>query len=119
MKNLIKLEEAAMFLLAVFLFYWQLDFKGWVFWALLLTPDIIMLGYLINTKTGAFNYNLFHHKLTGIFIYLIGLYSTNLELQFIGLILFAHSSMDSVFGYGLKYLDNFQSTHLGLIGKQK
>ncbi|MBK7035410.1 MAG: DUF4260 domain-containing protein [Bacteroidetes bacterium] len=119
MKNLIKLEEAAMFLLAVFLFYWQLDFKGWVFWALLLAPDVSMLGYLINTKTGAFTYNLFHHKLTGILFYLLGIYLTNPEMQFVGLLLFAHSSMDRVFGYGLKFSDNFHNTHLGMIGKAK
>ncbi len=50
METIIQLEEAGMFLLGVFLFYFQLDYAGWIFWVLLLTPDISMLGYLINTK---------------------------------------------------------------------
>ncbi|MFI5170927.1 MAG: DUF4260 domain-containing protein [Chitinophagales bacterium] len=118
MKFIIQLEEAGMFLLAVFLFYFQSDFSGWIFWALLITPDISMLGYLIDTKVGAFTYNLIHHKLVGILIYIAGIYFTIPELQLAGLILFAHSSMDRVFGYGLKYPDSFQHTHLGMIGKK-
>jgi hypothetical protein len=38
-------------------------------------------------------------------------------LQLAGLILFGHSSMDRVLGYGLKYSDSFQHTHLGMLGK--
>ena len=34
-----------------------------------------------------------------------------------GLILFGHSSMDRILGYGLKYPDSFEHTHLGMIGK--
>ncbi len=32
--------------------------------------------------------------------------------------LFAHSSMDRMLGYGLKYEDSFGNTHLGMIGKK-
>jgi hypothetical protein len=35
-----------------------------------------------------------------------------------GIILFAHSSMDRLFGYGLKYFTGFSDTHLGKIGKE-
>ena len=37
----------------------------------------------------------------------------------LGIILFGHASMDRVFGYGLKFGDNFHHTHLGWIGKLK
>jgi hypothetical protein len=40
-------------------------------------------------------------------------------LQLAGIILFTHSSMDRVFGYGLKYPDSFNNTHLGPIGKAR
>lgn len=33
-------------------------------------------------------------------------------------ILFGHSAMDRIFGYGLKFNDNFKNTHLGWIGKK-
>jgi hypothetical protein len=38
-------------------------------------------------------------------------------LQLVGLILLGHSSLDRVFGYGLKYADSFRHTHLGWIGR--
>jgi hypothetical protein len=51
-------------------------------------------------------------------VYVLGAYFNNQLLQLIGLILFGHSSMDRALGYGLKYPDSFQNTHLGIIGKQ-
>ncbi|MBV9963446.1 MAG: DUF4260 domain-containing protein [Parafilimonas sp.] len=116
MKQLIQLEEAAMFLFAAFLFS-KLSFAWWWFPVLILTPDIGMLGYVAGNKVGAITYNLFHHKAIALIIYVAGLYVGNQVLQLIGLILFAHSSMDRFFGYGLKYFSGFQHTHLGEIGK--
>lgn len=106
-----------MFMLAVFGFY-NLDYSWWVFPALLLIPDASMLGYILNPRTGAFLYNVVHHKLLGILIFIIGILSVSSSLQLAGIILFAHSSMDRIFGYGLKYGDSFSHTHLGLIGKK-
>lgn len=34
-------------------------------------------------------------------------------LSLIGIVMLAHSSLDRVLGYGLKYPDSFQRTHLG------
>lgn len=110
MKNLIRLEEALMLKT-------HLSYDWWLYWVLFLTPDIGMLGYVINTRVGAFTYNLFHHKGLAIALLLAGIYLVNEPLQFIGLLLFGHSSFDRMLGYGLKYSDNFQHTHLGLIGK--
>jgi hypothetical protein len=39
--------------------------------------------------------------------------------MFIGGMLFAHSSLDRVMGFGLKFTDSFNHTHLGVAGKQK
>lgn len=116
MKNLLRLEEACMFGLALYLNS-LLPFAGWVFWALLLAPDLSMLGYLINTRIGAWMYNLIHHKGLAIALYLAGYFLQTHELMLAGVVLFAHSSMDRVFGYGLKYTDDFKHTHLGWIGK--
>ncbi|MGD2057600.1 MAG: DUF4260 domain-containing protein [Anaerolineales bacterium] len=118
MKTLIKFEEAALFALAIWLFS-QLDVSLW--WALLmlLAPDIGMLGYLFNTQVGAISYNLLHHKGIAIGLYLLGILVMSPILQMIGLIMFGHSSLDRVFGYGLKFKDAFQHTHLGWIGKSR
>lgn len=116
MKNLLKLEELAMFGIAVYLFTF-LDYPWWLFAIFFLAPDIGMAGYLINQKAGAFTYNILHHKGIAVAIYMIGIFLSQPLIMFAGLILFAHSSFDRILGYGLKYSDSFKNTHLGLIGK--
>lgn len=112
MKNQIKLEEAAMFALSIYLFN-QLDYAWWWFLALILTPDLGMLGYLINPKIGAISYNVFHHKGIAVIIMIAGWYFVFPWFILTGIILFGHASMDRFFGYGLKYPDSFKHTHLG------
>ena len=116
MKNLLKLEELFMFALTIFLFS-KLDFAWWWYPVLLFTPDFSMFGYLVNPQIGAWTYNFVHHKALGISIFVVGLILANQPIQLAGLILFGHSSMDRVMGYGLKHTDSFQHTHLGVIGK--
>ena len=118
MKQLIQLEEAAMFLFGIFLFN-QLSFSWWLFPALIFLPDISMFGYAAGNKTGAVIYNIFHHKAIALIVYVAGFYFYNEPMMFIGIILFSHSSMDRFFGYGLKYFTGFSDTHLGKIGKAK
>ena len=66
---------------------------------LFFTPDIAFLAYLINTKVGGF--------------------FTSLEwILGLGIVYVGHSAFDRLFGYGLKYPDSFQNTHLGLIGNK-
>ncbi len=116
MKLLLKLEEVAELLLAIFVFSY-LDFAWWVFPALILLPDLSMIGYLINTKVGAALYNLVHHKGVGIAVGALGFLLHSQSLMLAGVILFGHSATDRCFGYGLKYNDHFKHTHLGFIGK--
>ncbi|MUV02756.1 DUF4260 family protein [Flavobacterium rakeshii] len=116
MKGLIKLEEAALFLLGIY-FFSQLDYAWWWFLVLLLAPDFSMIGYAFGNKAGAWAYNFFHHRGVAILLYLAGMYYSSQLLQLIGVIWFAHSSMDRMFGYGLKYENGFKFTHLGEIGK--
>ena len=112
MKSILKLEELLQFTLGIYLFS-TLSYAWWLFLVLILLPDIGMLGYLVNTKTGALTYNVFHHKGLAILILLIGIYFKIEVMQLIGIILFSHAALDRVFGYGLKYADNFKNTHLG------
>lgn len=117
MKTTLKLEELALFILGIVAFS-QLQFAWWWFLILLLTPDIGMLGYLFGNKAGAFCYNLFHHRGIAVLVYLFGVYFKMEILQLTGIILFSHSAMDRIFGYGLKYEKGFKFTHLGEIGKK-
>ncbi len=115
MKNLLQLEELGQFGFAIFLFT-QLEFQWWLFPLCLLLPDVSMIGYLINPKTGARLYNFFHHKLLAIVVLILGFWLKIPVMEFIGIILFAHSAMDRIFGYGLKFHDDFKHTHLGWMG---
>lgn len=117
MNNLLKLEELGQFLLSIILFS-QLNYAWWVFPACILLPDLSMIGYLANPKIGAWLYNFFHHKLVAITIFVFGFWLGNSLLTLAGVILFGHSAMDRIFGYGLKFDDNFKNTHLGWIGKE-
>ena len=116
MKNLLKLEELFLFGLALFLFS-QLDY-GWGWYALLfLAPDLSMIGYLANPRLGSWTYNVIHHKALAVALYVLGYLLSIPWLMFAGTLLLGHSSFDRVFGYGLKYPDSFQETHLGKIGR--
>ncbi|WP_367756748.1 DUF4260 domain-containing protein [Flavobacterium sp. WC2430] len=117
MKTILKLEELGLFVFGIFLFS-QLDYAWWWFLVLILVPDFSMIGYAFGNKSGAVAYNLFHHRGIAVLVYLVGIYSSNQVVQLIGIILFAHSSMDRMFGYGLKYDTGFKFTHLGEIGKK-
>jgi uncharacterized protein DUF4260 len=117
MKQLLRLEEAAMFLLSISLiarlpyaWYW------WLVW--ILAPDLSMLAYLGGNKIGAIGYDLVHHKGVAIAVYLGGLCTNHPAVEYAGLILFGHSCMDRGMGYGLKYFSGFSDTHLGKIGRQ-
>lgn len=117
MKSVVKLEELGLFILGVY-FFNQLEYAWWWFLVLILVPDFSMIGYLLGDKIGAFCYNLVHHRGIAIAVYLVGIYFSIAVIQLSGVILFAHSSMDRMLGYGLKYETGFKFTHLGEIGKQ-
>lgn len=118
MKIQLQLEYAAFLLLGIVAFI-HTEFSWWWFAGLFFAPDISMLGYIAGNKTGAFFYNLFHHFGVAIIVYLLGTFFSLPSLHMIGAILFAHSAFDRLLGYGLKYPDSFQNTHLGKIGKGK
>lgn len=112
MQRTLKLEELAMFGFSLFLFN-QTEYVWWIYLALILVPDIGMIGYLINSKTGALTYNLFHHKGIALSILILGYYYSFDWVVLTGIILFGHTAFDRMLGYGLKYDDSFKHTHLG------
>lgn len=117
MKNILKLEETGMLALCVYILSsWQVEW--WWYLILVLGPDISMLGYFGGNKVGAACYNLFHHKGIAVAVFVVGLLLRNPLVQMIGIVLFGHSSMDRIFGYGLKTDEGFKHTHLGIIGKR-
>ncbi len=118
MDRLLKLEELGLFGLSLLLFS-QLDYAWWVYPVLLLAPDLGMIGYLVNPAVGAVTYNLTHHKGLAVLLYAAGILAAFPALALVGIILLGHASLDRVLGYGLKYPDSFQHTHLGWIGASR
>lgn len=116
MNNLLRLESLALFIASLFL-YTSLEISWWWYAAFILVPDLGMLGYLVNARTGAYTYNLFHHMAVGILLYGIGLLLDQQIIMVVGAILFSHTTLDRIFGYGLKYEKGFKFTHLGEVGK--
>jgi len=117
MDLVLKLEDAVKFVLAYFLSLY-FGHAWWLFFAWLLAPDLSMIGYVINTRVGAWLYNLAHHQGLALVVLAVGFYLNMSSLTFTGIILFGHSALDRMLGYGLKYSDSFKHTHLGWIGKK-
>lgn len=119
MKLILKSEEAAMTIIAVYcLTFHSLGLSVWVWILLFFSPDISMLGYAANARVGAFCYNLFHHKGLAILLIAAGYFFKTEVVLAIGILLFAHAAFDRIWGYGLKYTSGFKDTHLGSLEKQ-
>ena len=99
--------------------YAVLGGNWWIFAALLLAPDLSMLGQLAGASAGARPYNLAHTYSTpvalGAIALLLGLYWA---LPYLA-IWIAHIGADRALGYGLKYPGSFRDTHLGRIGRKE
>ena len=108
---LLRIEEATLLILT--LFAYQHLHASWLLFAILfLTPDLFMLGYLINPRIGAATYNLVH-TLTLPFALLFLSYLQHWQRALaIALIWTAHIALDRLLGYGLKYPTFFKDTHL-------
>jgi len=118
MNKLLKLEEFGLFFLSMFLFS-ELSLAWWIYPLFLLAPDLGMIGYALGPRVGAVTYNTTHHKGLAAVLYAIGILSSIPVLALIGVIMLGHSSLDRVLGFGLKYGDSFQHTHLGWIGSRR
>lgn len=99
--------------------YQYLGGNWWLFAALLLAPDLAMLGALAGEKTGARLYNLTHTYTLPAVLAAAGGLSGAMWLVEVALIWAAHIGMDRAIGYGLKYPGFDHHTHLGLIGKAR
>jgi hypothetical protein len=114
-KLLLRLEETALAALAAWLFV-ETGYPWWWLAVFFLLPDLGMLGYLLGPRPGAVTYNLIHHRALAVVVYGLGLLAAQPLVQAAGAVLLFHSSVDRALGYGLKYGEGFNSTHLGTIG---
>jgi Domain of unknown function (DUF4260) len=108
---LLRVEEA--FLLAAsIMLYRHLHFSWLLFAVLFLAPDLFMLGYLINPRTGATLYNAGHALFLPLALFAVAFITHRQLLAAIAIIWFSHIAFDRFLGYGLKYPAHFKDTHL-------
>lgn len=119
MKLVLKLEEFGLMLLFSIIYFNYFGGSWGLYLSLFFVPDVSFILYVITKKAGAIAYNIFHHKGVMALAILLGLLIKNNIVIEVGLIFMAHSCFDRIAGYGLKYLDSFDHTHLGWIGKSK
>ena len=119
MRYVLKLEALGLLILFSAI-YFHLYPRTWGFYlALFFVPDVSFVLFVITKKMGAIAYNVFHHQGVLAILFVLGFILQNDIIIKISLIFLAHSTFDRVAGYGLKYLDNFDHTHLGWVGKSK
>jgi hypothetical protein len=113
---LLRLEGAALFALALFL-YPKVDDSWIMFLGLVLAPDLSMAAYLAGPRVGALVYNAAHVTLGPIALAIAGFLYPAVLLIALALIWLAHIGIDRALGYGLKYDAGFRFTHIGRIGR--
>jgi hypothetical protein len=89
----------------------------WLVPLTLLLPDLTMIGYLGGTRLGSYLYNLGHSTPLPAAIVAIGWWQEKSLLVALGLVWLTHIGIDRLIGYGVKYDDHFQHTHLGRLGR--
>jgi hypothetical protein len=116
MKYVLKSEQLVLFIFTVILFDLTTNLPWYFYAGLFLAPDLAFVGYAVNTKVGAALYNFFHHQGVWMVAGSIGFYLGIEWILGVGITFMGHSAFDRTFGYGLKHVDSFHNTHLGLIG---
>lgn len=108
--------EATLLLVAMIDLYRLVHGNWLLFLVLLLAPDVAMVGYVRDTKIGAWCYNASHTFVAPLLLAAVGL-KFPVVLPF-AIVWAAHIALDRALGYGLKYDDSFTHTHLGQIGRK-
>lgn len=109
--------EALVLMVAALVFYIRLGASWEMFAILFLVPDLSMLGYLVNAKSGAEVYNAAHSTIGPVIVTAAGIITGWDSMAAVGLIWAAHVGFDRALGFGLKYPTAFGDTHLGRIGR--
>jgi hypothetical protein len=108
---LLHVEGAVAFAAATAL-YFHGDHAWWLYVALVLAPDLSMLGYAAGARAGAVTYDIVHTYALPVALATAGVLADTGSLVAVGLIWIAHIGVDRAVGYGLKYPSGFKDTHL-------
>lgn len=109
--NLILRLEGALALALALIAYAHIDGSWWLFLALILAPDLALLGYLRSTRAGAWAYDLAHTYLGPVALAAAGFHLGMVDLVPVAVIWIAHIGADRLFGFGLKYPTSQKDQH--------
>ena len=106
--------EALLVLLIALICYAGLHGSWLLFVALLLVPDVSLLGYLVegNGRFAATFYNALHCYAVPLTVALIAWRSHSVLCERIAVIWVAHIALDRFIGFGLKYAQAANPTHM-------
>ena len=119
MKQIVSLEYLFAAVLVAVFFVSVGKFDWWWLFVLFIVFDISAIGYIINSRVGAFTYNVGHSIIGPAVLAAIYIATTSEAVLFATLLWLFHIFIDRMLGYGLKHTTSFQHTHLGKIGKEK
>ncbi len=108
---ILRAEGGAVFLIALAV-YAHLGASWWLFLALILAPDLALLGYLRDDRTGAWAYNAAHTYLGAALLGTVGYLAGWPVLVAAAVVWAAHIGVDRLLAYGLKYPASRQENHL-------
>jgi hypothetical protein len=92
--------------------YFHGGYPWWLLVALVLAPDLSMLGFLAGSAVGTAAYNTVHTSLLPVVLGAVGvIVDADVAVQ-LALIWLTHIGVDRALGYGLKYPSGFKDTHL-------
>jgi hypothetical protein len=115
-RALLRLEGLALFV-AMLVLYSYRGGPWWLFAVLFLAPDLSFAAYLAGARIGSVAYNAVHTTVVPAALLIAGVALDQSLTLSIAIIWLAHVGIDRALGYGLKYSDAFNHTHLGRIGK--
>ncbi len=108
---LLRVEGGAVAVAAIAVYFHE-GYPWWLFVALVLAPDLSMVGYVGGVRIGAATYNAAHTYALPVVLAAIGVIAGAEVAVQVGLIWLAHIGIDRAIGYGLKYPTGFKDTHL-------
>lgn len=105
--------EGAMLLVGALIAFSTTHRSWWLVPLVLFLPDLFAAGYLGGTRIGAHIYNVAHTTALPALLVGLGCWQHNSIVLVLGLVWLSHIGMDRMLGFGLKYSDRPQHTHLG------
>jgi len=111
--QLLRLEGLAVGVISALL-YARTGASWWLFAALWLVPDLSIFGYYLGPCRGSRTYNAAHSYIVPATLAVGGMLLRAGMLLPFALIWVNHIGVDRMMGYGLKFSNGFDWTHLGI-----